>query len=142
MGKSKFQTIVDIPKFPWETGYEKRNLFMGSCFTENVGNIMGSSKYEVDINPFGILYNPVSVANGIQILLDEKEFKKTDLIHHDGLWHSFIHHGKFSFSDENKALETINKRIKTSAEYLKTADFLFITFGTAWIYKRITQARR
>lgn len=138
---SKFQTIVEVPKFKWETEYSKKNMFLGSCFTENVGNRMVNLNYNIDINPFGILYNPVSVANGIQILLDEKEFKKTDLIHHDGLWHSFFHHGKFSFSDENKTLETINKRIKTSAKYLKTADFLFITFGTAWIYKYKTTGK-
>ncbi|NQU55556.1 MAG: GSCFA domain-containing protein [Bacteroidetes bacterium] len=135
MGTSKFQTIVDIPKFDWETGYSKKNIFMGSCFTENVGNRMSALKYNVDINPFGILYNPISVANGIRILLQKKEFKSSDLIQHSGLWHSFYHHGKFSFPDENKTLEAINSRIKTSAEYLKTADSLFITFGTAWIYK-------
>jgi hypothetical protein len=135
MTNSKFQTTVDIPKFNWETGYSKKNIFMGSCFTENVGNKMAALKYNVDINPFGILYNPISVANGIHILLGKKEFAKTDLIQHDGLWHSFFHHGKFSFSDKSRTLETINSRIKTSSEYLKNANFLFVTFGTAWIYK-------
>lgn len=135
MTNSKFQTIVEIPKFNWETGYSKKNIFMGSCFTENVGNKMAALKYNVDINPFGILYNPISVANGIRILLHEKEFTNSNLIEYDGLWHSFFHHGKFSFSDKNRTLETINSRIKTSAEYFKNADFLFVTFGTAWIYK-------
>ena len=135
MTNSKFQTIVDIPKFSWETEYSKKNIFMGSCFTENVGNKMAALKYDVDINPFGILYNPISVANGIRILLHKKEFDKSDLIKYDGLWHSFFHHGKFSFSDKNETLEAINNRIQFSAEYIKDADFLFITFGTAWIYK-------
>ncbi len=131
----KFQTVIEIPKFVWETGYSKKNIFMGSCFTENVGNKMAVLKYSVDINPFGILYNPVSVANGIDILLNKKEFTADDLIQHDGLWHSFYHHGKFSSADKNKTLRTINNRIRTSAEYLKNANFLFITFGTAWVYK-------
>jgi len=135
MTNSKFQTIVEIPKFSWETGYSKKNIFMGSCFTENVGNRMLNNKYDVDINPFGILYNPISVANGIQILLDNKEFTNSDLIQHGGLWHSFSHHGRFSSSDENQTLESINKQLKFSSEYLKNADFLFITFGTAWIFK-------
>ena len=141
MTNSKFQTIVNIPKFGWETGYSKKNIFMGSCFTENVGNKMAALKYDVDINPFGILYNPISVANGIRILLNQKEFTAVDLIEHDGLWHSFSHHGKFSSPDKNKTLQTINSRIKTSAEYLKNADFLFITFGTAWVYKYKTTGK-
>ncbi len=131
---SKFQMIVDVPKFNWETGYSKKNIFMGSCFTENVGNRMIELNYDVDINPFGILYNPISVANGIRILLDRKEFTKTNLLQHDGLWHSFYHHGKFSSVDENKTMGAINSRIQFSSEYLKNSNFLFITFGTAWIY--------
>ena len=135
MAESKFQTIVDVPQFLWQTGYKKKNLFMGSCFTENVGAKMEALKYPVDINPFGILYNPLSVANGLQLLLEEKQLSADDLFEHNGLWHSFSHHGRFSNTEQNKALDDINTRIKSSATFLKQADFLFLTFGTAWIYR-------
>jgi len=135
MHLSKFQTEVDIPEFPWKTGYQKTNIFLGSCFTENVGNRMATLKYDVDINPFGILYNPVSVAHALEFLLQKKHFKKDDLIQHDGLWHSFFHHGRFSSADASQALENINAQIATSSQILKKADFLFITFGTAWTYE-------
>jgi hypothetical protein len=135
MNVSKFQTVVEVPKFRWKTGYSRKNIFMGSCFTENVGNRMAALKYDVDINPFGILYNPVSVANSLKMLITEKEFTDSDLIHAGGLWHSFHHHGKFSFPNKQDTLKAINDRLKSSAEFLKEADFLFITFGTAWIYR-------
>ncbi|GAB1454399.1 GSCFA domain-containing protein [Draconibacterium sp.] len=135
MDSAKFHTVVDIPVFSQLTGYSKKNMFMGSCFTENIGNRMAALKYNVDINPFGILYNPVSVANGLRILLEDKGFVAEDLIEADGLFHSFFHHGRFSSPNENETLNTINNRIKSSADFLKTTDFLFITFGTAWIYK-------
>lgn len=108
---------------------------MGSCFTENIGTRLVDYKFQADVNPFGILYNPDSVAKGLKFLLHEKKFSTTDLIQHDGLWHSFYHHGKFSFSSQIETLEAINSRIKTSAGFLKNANFLFVTFGTAWIYK-------
>jgi len=135
MGKLKFQTIVSVPEYLWESGYSRNNLFMGSCFTENVGSKMAALNYSVDINPFGILYNPASVANGLEILLDEKVFTKNDLIQQNDLWHSFSHHGRFSATEEKEALQKINIRITTSSAFLKKADFLFITFGTAWIYR-------
>jgi hypothetical protein len=135
MSVSKFQTLVEIPKYRWQTGYSQKCIFMGSCFTENIGTRMEKLKYDVDINPFGILYNPFSVSNGLRILLQQKEFKSEDLIFANDLWHSFSHHGRFSSADENEALEQINSRIKSSADFLKNAGFLFITFGTAWIYK-------
>jgi len=100
-----------------------------------VGNKMAALKYDVDINPFGILYNPASVANNIKILLGKKQIGDKELIHYNGLWHSFFHHGKFSGPDKHKTLENIHSSIHFSSEYLKTTDFLFLTFGTAWIYE-------
>lgn len=133
---TQFQTIVDIPEYAWKTGYAKQNMFIGSCFTENVGMHMETLKYQVDINPFGILYNPMSVATCLEILLHEKEFSEKDLYQHNGLWHSFNHHGRFSSNDKNTCLNNINSRIKSSSAFLKQTNFLFITFGTAWIYRR------
>jgi hypothetical protein len=135
MTESRFRKLVEFPPFDWQTGYKKKNMFLGSCFTENVGKKMKDLKYDVDINPFGILYNPVSVANGIYILLEGKRFSEHDLVQHNGLWHSFYHHSRFSSSDVNQTLNNINTRIEASSQFLKKADFLFITFGTAWVYK-------
>ena len=108
---------------------------MGSCFTENVGTRMSILKYDVDINPFGILYNPVSVANGLRILLENKIFQPEDLVEHKGLWHSFFHHGRFSGTNIKETLSKINTRINHSATHLKNTNFLFLTFGTSWIYE-------
>lgn len=134
MKKAKFHTEVDIPNYRWQTGYARKNMFIGSCFTENVGNRMADLAYDVDINPFGILYNPVSVANAIQILLGKRMFTETDLIEAGGLWHSFYHHGRFSSTKPEEAVRKINERINSSAAYLLNVDFLFLTFGTAWVY--------
>jgi hypothetical protein len=135
MSTSKFHTIVQIPEFSDKIDYRKASMLMGSCFTENIGAKMEELKYNVDINPFGILYNPVSVANGLQILLEERKFENRDLTIADGLHHSFYHHGRFSDPDEKTVLKKINERIRNSSEFLKQADFLFLTFGTAWVYR-------
>jgi hypothetical protein len=131
----KFQTEVQIPDYPWRTGYKKQNLFIGSCFTENVGNKMANLKYPVDINPFGILYNPVSVANGLRFLLQKKTFSKNELIQHNGLWHSMFHHSRFSSTNAGQVLAAINERIDSSSELLRKSGFMFLTFGTAWVYE-------
>ena len=132
---STFRTAVNIPGFRFKTGYNHLNLFIGSCFTENIGAKMAELKYPVDINPFGILYNPASVAEGIKILMDGLSFTEADLFQQEGLWHSLWHHSRFSGTSIEETLEKINGRIRSSSEYLKNADFLFITFGTAWIYR-------
>lgn len=135
MSDSRFQTPVQIPPFSWKISYQKRSVFMGSCFTENVGQKMEVLKYPVDINPFGILYNPVSVAKGIELLLHPGKFVKEDLVENKGVWHSFLHHGRFSAVDADEVLKNINDRLDFSSQFLKEADFLLITFGTAWVYR-------
>lgn len=132
---SDFHTTVELPDYRKKTGYRAPALFMGSCFTENIGNSMQAFRYPVDVNPFGILYNPVSVANGLHFLTIHKNFTETDLIHNAGLWHSFYHHGRFSSADSAVTLEMINQRINHSSTFLKKAAVLFITFGTAWVYE-------
>jgi len=135
MSETKFRTEVQIPDYSWKISYKSSVVFMGSCFTENVGQKMADLKYQVDINPFGILYNPVSVANGIRLLLQTKTFQQDDLIEHQGVWHSFFHHGRFSSVDATETLKEINDRLQFSSGFLKNADFLLITFGTAWVYR-------
>jgi len=135
MNYLKFHTIVDIPRYSKQTGYGEANMFLGSCFTENIGNRMASLKFNTDINPFGILYNPSSVSSALRFLLNKQKFTESNLVEYGGLWHSFSHHGSFSANNAREVVENINGRIDSSSKFLQQAEFLFITFGTAWIYK-------
>jgi len=131
----RFFTEIQIPEFPNQLDYSKSMMLFGSCFSENIGQKLLDLKFDVDMNPFGILYNPESIANSLRILLEKRTFTENDLFQDQGLWNSFYHHGCFSDVDQQAALEKINNRISSSHEFLKKADFLIITFGTAWIYE-------
>ncbi len=130
-----FTTPVEIPEVPWKIGYQSKNILLGSCFTENIGNRLKELCFDVDLNPFGIQYNPASIALSLKRLLIENPFKASDLSEYNGLWHSFMHHGHFSSFNQQETLDRINERFNTSVIYLRNADFLFITLGTAWIYE-------
>lgn len=110
-------------------------MFIGSCFSDNIGQKLAGLKFKVDVNPFGVLYNPVSIANSLEHLLSKRIFAGPDLFQDHGLWNSFNHHSSFSDVDQESALIKMNGRIETSSQFLKDADFLMITFGTAWVYK-------
>jgi hypothetical protein len=130
-----FFTEIQIPEFPDQMDYSKSMMLFGSCFSENIGQKLIDLKFNVDMNPFGILYNPESIANSLRILLEKRVFTEADLFQDQGLWNSFYHHSRFSDVDQELALEKINNRISSSYEFLKKADFLVITFGTAWVYE-------
>ncbi len=132
-----FRTVLKPIKYDFEINYKSTSMFIGSCFTENIGELLKENKFKIDINPFGILYNPVSVKNSIDILINEKQFSEQDIFYHNEQWHSFSHHSRFSNSEKELTLNEINKRISNSSEFLKNTDFLFITFGTSWVYENI-----
>jgi hypothetical protein len=131
----RFFTEIQIPEFPDQMDYSKSMMLFGSCFSENIGQKLLDLKFNVDMNPFGILYNPESIANSLRILLEKRVFTENDLFQDQGLWNSFNHHSRFSDANQEEALEKINSRISSSHEFLKKADFLVITFGTAWVYE-------
>ncbi len=130
-----FLTPVEIVAPPWKTNYRMKHLFIGSCFTENIGDKMAELKFITDINPFGILYNPESISQSIRRLISSKPFIEEDLFFHAGLWHSYSHHSRFSSLSPEISLRGINSRLLFSSAFLKQADFLFLTFGTAWVYE-------
>ena len=130
-----FFTEINITDFPWKMDYTKSMMFFGSCFSENMGQKLLDMKFNIDLNPFGILYNPVSIANSLKILIEKRLFTKYDLFQDQGQWNSFYHHSRFSDSEREMALEKINSRIYHSHEFLAKADFLLITFGTSWVYE-------
>ena len=116
-------------------GHNSKLFFIGSCFTENIGGKLLEYKFNTELNPFGILYNPVSIRNSLDYIMDRKTFKESDLFYSNNLWASYYHHSKFSDPDKDKCLNKINKIIPGAYEYLKQSTFLCITFGTAKVYE-------
>ncbi len=126
-----YRTTFPIPVNSSLLSYTMPAVFIGSCFTENIGQKLTELKFPVDVNPFGVIYNPGSVKNCLEVLIREREFTKKDLYYFDHQWLSFYHQTSFSHPDTQQCLKTINEGIRHSSRFLKTAEFLFITFGTA-----------
>ncbi len=138
---SEFRTVIKLGGSDVKISYNSVLLFMGSCFSESIGEKFTERRFNAMVNPFGILYNPVSVKQSIEILLKKVLFDDDMLFENEGLWHSFYHHSRFSSPDKKRVVENINKSIIEGHEILKKADFLFITFGTAWVYENLTDGK-
>ncbi len=110
-------------------------LLMGSCFAEEIGHKMGERKFNVLVNPHGILYNLLSLSIALEDYINEKRYSEKDIFHVNELWQSFNHHGRFSNVSSEKCLQEINTEIKQAHAQLKKADWLIITFGSAFAYK-------
>jgi hypothetical protein len=129
-----YRTTFPIPVSSSLLSHTMPAVFMGSCFTEHIGQKLTELKFPVDVNPFGVIYNPWSVKNCLEVLIREKEFTKKELHYFDHQWLSFYHQTSFSHPDLQHCLKTINDGVRYSSGFLKTAEFLFITFGSARVF--------
>ena len=132
---AEFITRVNIPEPDFRIDYQAGLFFMGSCFSDNVGNRVKNLKFKVCHNPFGVVYNPLSLANNLQLLSDKKEFTENDLDFYNELWFSFAHYTLFSDPDKDTCLKKINRSFAEARERLQKTDVLFLTLGTSWAYR-------
>ena len=130
----KFHLIFDIKKIPWNIEHPHKIFLIGSCFTENIGEKLRRHKFNVMENPNGILFNPVSVTEAVTDYIENKQTAASELFNYNEGWHSWKHHSRFSGLTANESLEKINTSTTSAHQYLKTADFVFITLGSSWIY--------
>lgn len=131
----EFRKVIDIPKSELLIGYEDKLMLFGSCFAENIGSRLLANKFDVDVNPFGVLYNPLSIKQAIELLLDEREFSSNDLFFDKGLYHSFFHHSSFSTVSSGEMLRDINESCIKSSQQLRSANILLVTFGTSYVFR-------
>lgn len=126
--------MIKIEPSPVKINYRSKVTFIGSCFASSIGMKMHAGRMPVLINPSGTVYNPVSVSNTMDIILNNRPFSLKDLYNHEGTYLSFYHYTDFSSADPDKVLEKINKATEEANRFLKSSDFLFITLGTARVY--------
>jgi hypothetical protein len=130
----KFRFEFDIKKLSQAITHKDRLFLIGSCFTENIGEKLKKYKFSVLENPNGILFNPVSVAEALTSYIESTQLNESNLFQLNEGWHSWKHHSRFSGLTSDEALTKINNSTVQANEYLKEADYLMITLGSAWVY--------
>ncbi len=131
----EFRTKVELPVGQGEIRHSDSISLWGSCFAENIGKLLSDNKFDCDVNPFGVLYNPLSIAKSMSILLDGKTYHEKDLRFDKGIWYSLMHHSSFSSTNLSECLEKINLRIVKGREMLGKARWIIFTWGTARVYE-------
>lgn len=141
------QTKIEIPKSTWQISHTDRILLLGSCFADEVGEKFLHSGFDAMVNPFGTLYNPASIAAQILRSINEESLSRNlsteesgaaaELTFKDssGTWHSWLHHSRFSAATLEELVAKADATTMQVSDYLRTADVLIITLGTAIVYR-------
>jgi hypothetical protein len=125
---------LDIPQLPRPFTYTDNILLIGSCFTEHIYDRLAQHKFRVLGNPHGILFNPLSVASSLDSYIDDKVYGQDELFQLNELWNSWDHHTRFSHIAADAALAGINESQQQAGAFIKKADWVIITLGSAFQY--------
>lgn len=134
----KLQTPVETGRSKVGVSLNDKIVILGSCFADNMGQKMVDLGFDVCLNPFGTLYNPVSVCNSVARLTSGIPFSKDECVQMGagaGLVCSFSHHTSFARRTEDEFLQVANLSLKEASLRWKAASKVIITLGTAWIYE-------
>ncbi|MDA3881958.1 MAG: GSCFA domain-containing protein [Bacteroidales bacterium] len=129
----KFRTEIAIPESSWKIDHSSKGIAIGSCFTDYIGNMLYNAKFPISVNPFGTVYNPVSIANSCNLLCNKIQLSKSDLLLNNDLWTSFFLHSSFSAESQETVLSNSTSHI-SETQKLQPVDYALITLGTARVY--------
>lgn len=135
-----FRTVFPIPPAPFSLTHNNRVCLVGSCFTEHIGARLSAGKFTTLTNPNGIVYNPVSIARSLVPDVGATPVSKSpnallpQVFQHNGLWHSWEHHGAFSGPDRQVLLDRLDRSQQEAAAFMQTATRLLLTLGTADVF--------
>lgn len=116
-------------------------VLLGSCFADNMGAKLEQHGFDVVRNPLGPLFNPMSVAAAIERALNNRRFDSSDLTERDGMWHALDAAARYCSDDADALTAALNRDFSSLSKALDGPCTLFVTLGTAYVYRLIETNR-
>lgn len=131
----QLSTQINLPIAHNSIDYASSLVLLGSCFAQNIGDKFDYYQFQNSVNPFGIIFNPVSMQRLIERAVAGQKYTTQDLFFHNERWQCFELHSELSQSNAEQMLEQINLVLEQFRQDLQKATHLVITLGTAWVYR-------
>lgn len=131
----EFRTPVPIPESSVKLEVEDLVFSIGSCFSSEISSLLDKGQIQTCHNPFGTLFNPYSIAKAVRAAHDSKVYTEEDLIQYQDKVISLDHHSKYNSGFAHKTLEKINADIEVSNRFLQSANWIVVTFGSAYVHE-------
>lgn len=135
----KFSTEIPIKNIENPIDYNSKIVSTGSCFAVNMADKFKNFQFQSTVNPLGILFHPIALANLFEFAANNKIFEAQDLICHQDVWSCFDTHSDMNELEKLEILFKLNHKIREFKSNLSEASHIIITLGTAWVYKHKEQ---
>ena len=108
-----------------------RALFLGSCFSENIGRKFQEYKLQATVNPLGVVFHPIPLFNQIKRALSNDFYIESDFFEFNDYWFNYELSGSCAKFDKQEAVSWANKKLGDLKQNLKESERLFLSLGSA-----------
>jgi len=112
-----------------------RVLTVGSCFADSIGERLQLNKVNALVNPFGTVFQPLALAQLLRAAAGEEQDWQQHLVEARGRWQSYDFHSTIGAESPVELLQTIQETVRRVGDFVRTADAVVLTLGTAWAYR-------
>jgi hypothetical protein len=130
-----FRTELTIAPAAGQLTRTARVLTMGSCFADSIGARLVANKVEARVNPFGTVFQPLALARLLRAAAGEEVDWQRHLVQARGRWQSYDLHGSVGADSPVELLQYIQEVVRQTGDFLRNADVVLLTLGTAWAYR-------
>lgn len=130
-----FRTELVVKPFQAQLSLASRVLTVGSCFAEVIGNHLRTNKFQVIINPFGTIFNPVSLTSLLETSITSKKVTTAHMIEREERWYHYDFHSGISAFSQDELTQIVGEKMEKTARFIAQSDWIFITMGTAFVYR-------
>lgn len=116
--------------------YGDKLFFIGSCFAEEIGGISHGLGFDTLMNPFGVLFNPFSIASVLRRVRKGVPFSESDVVKlPNGCVTTFSHNTKYWYPDAEHLFREANAALEKAAAHFDQSKWVFVSLGTSWCYR-------
>ena len=131
----EFRTEIEVAPARFNISTDSKIMTVGSCFSEVIGSQLADNKMQCLCNPYGTVFNPSSIFKLVSHSLQNQPVFKHLMLENNGIWQHYDFHSKF-YGDSREELEKeLNQTHKKANQFLRKANFLVITLGTAIVHQ-------
>lgn len=130
-----FRTPIEHLESELKIAYGQKILSLGSCFAESIGLRLKESKFKSLVNPFGTIFNPLSLFELLEMSLERSEIIEQSILKRDGVFYNYKFHSSLNDKSKKKLFEKIEERLNRTRNALLDGNTLILTFGSAWVYQ-------
>jgi len=133
---NEFRTVLNPSPANAKIGLKDAVLTVGSCFSDAIGHLLATYKIDTCINPFGTVYNPHSIHNVLRYAIQNQIVSEDTFVQSQEVYRSYDFHSDLAALNEEALSQKLHTLVGATHAFIKKTNWLLITYGTAWVYKR------